>query len=87
MRIKMPENGIEVHGGEVEIDLTPIDLATVFMNMDSDQQAGFFEECAKIGISWGEDKYPIQISYIAESLIDGHLHSGINLLEDLLKKL
>ena len=87
MRIKMPENGIVVHGGEVEIDLTPLNLATAFMGMDCDQQARFFEECAKVGITWGSRKYRTQLCEIAESLIDRGHHSGINMLVDLVKGL
>ncbi|KKM04782.1 hypothetical protein LCGC14_1760700 [marine sediment metagenome] len=84
MRIKMPENGMTVHGGEVEIDFN---LATAFMEMDCDQQARFFEECAKIGITWGSRKYQTQLCEIAESLIDKGHHPGINMLNDIVKRL
>ena len=87
MRIKFPENGISVHGGELEIDLTPLNLAEAFMSMSADQQADFFEECVKIGAVWDSCLYYSQLRCIAQSLMDGNHSRGVNMLEDIVKRL
>lgn len=38
------------------IEATPEELAAAFCNMGSDEQAAFFAECERIGLTWREKR-------------------------------
>lgn len=52
---------------DVELDLTPDELAAVFCGMDGEQQAGFFNAIAKYSDLWPAP-FPFQVQAIVDSL-------------------
>ena len=50
---------------EVKIDLTPEDLADIWCDLDSEQQAKFFNQVANISSQWDRD-FPWQMQHITD---------------------
>lgn len=53
-----------VYSGEIEF--TPEDVARMFAEMSSDEQARFFNEVGRVASDWPGKGWPIQLEYITQ---------------------